>query len=385
MKACFISHSQGKAGAEKALVELAESLQLLGVKCHVFLPKHGFLSELLYKKGISYEIFPYRWWVGDENSILKHFLKAVVKTLYNIFSAIFLAYRIKQLNCDVVYTNTNAVCAGALAAKILRIPHVWHVHEFGYEDHGLQYDLGEKVSLFLMNFLSHACITNSFAVAQKYQKYINNDKIYVAYQSVTVEELPASKEYYSEFKKENVATCAILGMLKPGKCQDEAILAFSGLIQRKRNVHLYIVGSGDEDYLGFLKNLVSSNHLEKYVTFVEWVDYPVAFIMNCTDIVLVCSKNEAFGRVAIEAMLAEKPVIGSKSGGTVELIRDGENGLLYTPGNYEELADKIEFLSQNVMLARKLGVSGKKWAEEKFTQENYGKTVLPILEKINGV
>jgi len=382
MKVCFISHSQGKAGAEKALIELVEALQSFGILCHVFVPKHGYMTEVLEKKSISYEVSPYRWWIGNEKLLIKRLIKAIVKTAYNFFTAIFLAYKIKKLNVDMVYTNTNAVCAGALAAKILRLPHVWHIHEFGYEDHDLQYDWGEKRSLFFMNFLSHACITNSFAVAQKYKKYISNEKIYIAYQSVTTGPMLSPEDSYSKFRKSGVTTCAILGMLKKGKRQDEAILAFIELIRRGINAHLYIVGSGNDDYVGFLQNLVSKNQLEKYVTFVGWIQYPVAFINNCVDIVLVCSKNEAFGRVAIEAMLAEKPVIGSKSGGTVELIRDGENGFLYNPGDYEELADRIAFLVQNPMLARKLGETGKNWAEEKFTKENYVKAVLPVLKNV---
>ena len=56
--------------------------------------------------------------------------------------------------------------------------------------------------------------------------------------------------------------------------------------------------------------------------------------MSIADVILVCSQWEAFGRITVEAMLTGKAVIASANGGTTELIKDGENGLLYTYGNY---------------------------------------------------
>ena len=43
-------------------------------------------------------------------------------------------------------------------------------------------------------------------------------------------------------------------------------------------------------------------------------------------------------------MLMQKPVIGTATGGTPEIIHDGETGLLYEPGNSRQLADRIELL-----------------------------------------
>lgn len=51
--------------------------------------------------------------------------------------------------------------------------------------------------------------------------------------------------------------------------------------------------------------------------------------------------EETLGLVGIEAMACGVPVIGSRIGGLVEYIRDGENGYLFTPGNHKELAEKI--------------------------------------------
>lgn len=81
-------------------------------------------------------------------------------------------------------------------------------------------------------------------------------------------------------------------------------------------------------------------------------------------------------------MKVGKPVIGARSGGTMELIRDGFNGFLYTPGNYKELAEKIQYLYENDDHAQRMGENGYQWASKQFTRDRYGEEVLAILREV---
>jgi len=99
------------------------------------------------------------------------------------------------------------------------------------------------------------------------------------------------------------------------------------------------------------------------------------------DLVVVCSRDEAFGRVTVEAMKAGKPVIGARSGGTAELIREGENGLLYTPGEVAELAGAIRRVAHDRILAGRLAECGRGWASETFTSDRYGELFALVLEE----
>ena len=67
-------------------------------------------------------------------------------------------------------------------------------------------------------------------------------------------------------------------------------------------------------------------------------------LIRGADVLLMCSRYDAFGRVTVEAMKLGKPVIGAKSGGTTELISEGFNGLLYTSGDHMELTGKIRYM-----------------------------------------
>ena len=101
--------------------------------------------------------------------------------------------------------------------------------------------------------------------------------------------------------------------------------------------------------------------------------------IRAADVVLMCSRFESFGRVTVEAMLAGKPVIGAASGGTAELIQDGETGLLYEPGNHDELAMKIEYLFEHPEKRLQLGAAARVWATGRFAQQRYAREVHDLL------
>jgi glycosyltransferase involved in cell wall biosynthesis len=81
-------------------------------------------------------------------------------------------------------------------------------------------------------------------------------------------------------------------------------------------------------------------------------------------------------------MLAEKPVIGSRSGGTTELITEGVNGMLYTPGDFGDLAEKIEYLQANPDEMARMGSNGKSWASCMFSGDRYRNELLELVSSI---
>lgn len=362
-------------------MELLDILRERGVECSVIVPRDigdGSLIGELTSRGISVERLSYTWWT-TKGSVL---WKRVARTLLNIMKSIAIARQIQRWQCDIVYTNTATICVGALAAKFLKLPHVWHIHEFGYEDHGLIFDLGEKLSQRLMDLCSSVCVANSESVAKKYRRYIAPTKMRVVYQSVNVTHHGA-RELRSLFRSPRARIrCVIVGALQEGKGQADAIRAVHWLSQAGIESELIVVGDGDEHYREFLHKLVREKELKEHVRLIGFKEDPFPF-MQAADVVLMCSKNEAFGRVTVEALKLGKPVIGARSGGTTELIYDGFNGFMYTPGDYTDLAEKIKFLCKNTLLLRRLGVNGRRWAAKRFTRELYGDSILKILRQID--
>lgn len=379
MRVCFVSHTSGRLGAERALLEMLEALARRGVDCYVIVPRQGPLVEKLKDREIPFAIIPYRWWMGRGSPLWKR----IGRIALSLAMAIPIAARIRGWRCDIVYTNTITVCVGALAARILGLAHVWHVHEFGYEDHRLSFDLGRGFSLWLMNQLSSAWIANSFAVASTYQEHLSGPTMKVVYFSVATPRSDASEKRAPRSTTDGGMRCAIVGSLHKEKRQEDAIKAIDLLVQSGIGAQLVIVGDGDHEYQVYLESLVAERGLSENVSFMGFVEDPMPF-MRRSAVVLMCSIHEAFGRVTVEAMRAGRPVVGARSGGTVELIREGFNGLLYTPGDYEELADKIRYLSEHPEVAERLGRNGQEWAEGRFSHERLGEELLAVLAPLAG-
>jgi glycosyltransferase involved in cell wall biosynthesis len=376
MKVCFVLHAAGNEnyGAERSLFETIDALKKQGVECFVVLPGQGALISKLTSRGIPYFMIPYRSWLRRKNAPL---WKRLGRTTLHLAMAVRVAVKIRQWQCDIVYTNTIFTCVGAFAAALLQQSHVWHIHEFGEEDHSPVFDLGQNFSLRLIDRLSSVCIANSKAVAQKYQQFITPSKLKVVYQAVSVapDNLTVDVTPPAHFR------CVIVGRLVEEKGQKDAIRALAELVHMGVRAELYIVGNGEPQYQQYLQAIVTENNIEKYITFVGYVENSFSFIQSA-DVILVCSRCEAFGRVTVEGMRAGKPVVGTRSGGTQELIQDGFNGLLYTVGDHKDLAQKVRYFYEHPAEAKKMGENGQQWAAKQFTQAVYGQEIYTLLRPL---
>src|SRR5262249_37158020 len=109
MRIGFVSHSAGQGGAEKALLELIAGLRERGVECRCALPRDGPLVGALLERGAEPSVIPYAWWAGRDRSPWKR-LRRGQRTLRALPA---LRAQIRSWKCDVVYTNTVTICAGA--------------------------------------------------------------------------------------------------------------------------------------------------------------------------------------------------------------------------------------------------------------------------------
>ena len=142
---------------------------------------------------------------------------------------------------------------------------------------------------------------------------------------------------------------------------------------------LILAGSGRQDYLNQLQALVSELDLQDWVSFPGFVPDPFPLYYQC-DCALVCSENEAFSRVALEAMSTALPVIGRNSGGTPEIIVHGKTGFLYD--SIEELVASMQNLVQEPEEARQMGLAGWQRARELFSIEKCAASVYQIIQSV---
>jgi glycosyltransferase involved in cell wall biosynthesis len=374
---CFFLPSGYRDGAELSALECLEALRALGLQCRVILPQRGALLGDLQARGIPYHIIPYKVWIGPPAPVIIRFLFS----LWNLIVTYFAVFLVGRRRCDLIITNTINLGVGALTAKLLGLPHLWYIREFGPEDHGWRFHLGENISLWVMNRCSSAAIAVSRAVSRKYQAALPGVPVHAVYQPIMVDDSlfkDAPKIAASQAPR---FTCIVVGRLQEGKRQEDAVRAVAGLRDHGVRVRLWLVGGGERRYGAFLEQLVRENNLTAQVTFFGQVDNALPYIHQA-DVLLLCSRCEAFARVVVEALKLGKPVVGAGSGGTVEQIEDGVNGFLYPPGDHRELAAKIKYLHDHPKIAQTMGRQGKKWALKTFTPERYQRELRGILDRI---
>lgn len=347
MTVLFCFHDANKnSGATRSLIDIIDNLLLKdNVKIVAAFPvKNGTAIDYLKSKGVAIVPFCYgRWdYPCERHNNLRNYYLTAQNALSGIKTHVFLlAVKkiIRQYDIDVIYNNTITLPVGALIKRRYGIPLIWHVREFGYEDHKLGI-LGGYGRLYrYMNRYADRIIIISESLADKYRGFFDNNKLRVVYNDISpdfiVEDRPAL-----DLKKK----CDILiaGTIQPGKCQLDVIQAVEKVRSNKgyEHVNLYIAGNTRGDYYQLLKKYVIDNNLENHVHFLGFIK-DMNSLRKTMDIAAVASSSEAFGRVTVEAMLAGLLVIGAAAAGTSELISDGENGLLYEKNNVDDLANTI--------------------------------------------
>ncbi len=153
-----------------------------------------------------------------------------------------------------------------------------------------------------------------------------------------------------------------------------ALYSACRLIRKKRNDFLLQITEKDTQILPS----------DDFIRSVGW--HPQEILADAvyknSDICVVPSLwREPFGIVALEAMSCGRPVVASKLGGLQHSIVEGKNGLLFEPGNSEELAEKLEFLLDSHETREKMGQAGRNMVLETYNwdkiYENHYKPLFP--------
>jgi glycosyltransferase involved in cell wall biosynthesis len=328
---------------------------------HVIVPEPGPLADRL-SGAATVHVCNHILWATAQPTWLKR-AKCVV---YNTFVAAPRIARIaRRINADVVMSNTITTVGGALGALLARLPHVWFVHEYGREDHGLSFVLGDRLTFALMRNLMRVCVVNSEVLHTRFREEFAGLDVHVVPLAV---DAPA---YTNGHQAGAQLRLVLVGAKTPSKGQHEAIASLAALTRRGCDAHLELVGRNENGHERQLMQLSEELGVSERVSFIEFDPNPAARFHKA-DVVLMCSRAEAFGRTTIEGMKAGKPVVGAAAGATPELIRHGWNGYLYPPGDTDELTKWLEACDEDRAGIAEMGRRGQEWARGTFNQERYG-------------
>jgi glycosyltransferase involved in cell wall biosynthesis len=332
----FLDQSGQPGGAELCLADIAGNYR---GRSRVLLFSHGRFEEILQKRGVPVSVIeaPRSLSAITKEAGVGDYLRALPEL------AGFLGLLRKEIrDADLVYLNTaKALLYGVAAGLGLRKPAVFHLHDLLTAEHFSRLNI--RLIVQAAN-RTRAVIANSTATAKAYVAAGGTAPVHVIpngfdparFAPLPPDEVLAARQ---EFDSGPGPVAAVFGRIARWKGQDVLLRAAAEIPGLK----VWIVGApfftgDDRRYAGELLALASSPALAGRVEFLgQREDIPR--LMQAADLIVHTSvAPEPFGRVVVEGMLSGKPVIASRSGGPEEIIRDGETGWLFSPGDAAGLA-----------------------------------------------
>lgn len=158
----------------------------------------------------------------------------------------------------------------------------------------------------------------------------------------------------------------VVASLHPRKGHAAVLRAARLLSDRGSKAHWVFCGDGPERKA--LQKQARELGVDQRVTFAGFrSDMP--FVIAGLDVCVLPSLMEGLGVSLMEAMAMGKPVVASRVGGIPETVREGENGFLVAPGSAEGIAGRVEELIGSESLRSRMGESGRKIVQERFSME----------------
>lgn len=370
MKILAITQS-GKisGGANRSFFDVLRRLKNdYGHDITVLSPENGAFVSKLYDINIKCIIHKYYQTafvtMGDIFDPYRHF-KMIVNCLYNFKVAVELKNIFFEENFDVIYINDTTNTIGYYLSKMLKIPYVWHFR--GYQHVIKKYMINEcKLQKQQDGIILN--ISNAMYCYMRDERKIREDKMVVIYNGV-------ENNINDNNRKNNSFSsgfhCVQCGHISEAKGQIDAIKALEILKNNGyQDIYLHLAGTPSyehgESYKDILINEIKKRNLSNNIIFEGEVE-DMPSLRSRMDIELVCSICEPFGRVTVEAMQSGLPVIGANTGGTPEIIIDGENGFLYEQGNPQSLANNILKLYSDKELKNKMSDNAVAYTKNHFT------------------
>ncbi|WP_336788242.1 glycosyltransferase family 4 protein [Paenibacillus sp. MMO-177] len=301
-----------------------------------------------------------------------------------------LAKAAAEQKADVIHANS--LRAGMMASLFYwrhRIPVVWHLHDIPPK--GL---IGKTIRLYA-SLAAQSVIAISEPVMRDYKKLGN--RVHLVHNGTVLSEYTEKEKAYSREKirtelntPQEGRVMTIIGQIAPWKRQADAIRALHALLEEGKESYLWIVGEPkfreeNERYLEELHLLAEQLKVEKYVRFTGFRE-DIDEVCCAADLLLLCSENEPFGRVIIEAMAQGTPVVATSGGGVSEIIQHGQSGMLYATGNILELVHRIKAIEGDKQLYKQISMNSMDRIKEHFSIEQAAaKTEQIYRQAINGV
>ncbi len=348
VRVVYLDHIARLSGGEIALLRLLPHMR--GVNAHVILGEEGPLADRLQQAGISVEVLPIAPSARDlRRETVRAGSASPAAAWHTLTYILRLAHRLRALQPELVHTNSlKAGVYGSLAARLARVPLVWHVRDRIAED----YIPKPAVRLVrsLIRRLAGGVVANSAATLETLSS-ADRGRVHAVIPD-SVERSPHARTTAT-----NGTVFGMLGRIAPWKGQDLFLRAFATAFPGGKE-RAVVVGTpmfGEHDYERELHELVARLGLAGRVEFRGFRE-DIWRELACFDVLVHASViPEPFGQVVIEGMAAGLAVIAPDEGGPAAVIADGQTGRLFHSRDADSLAGAMRVLRDDPAERERLG------------------------------
>jgi glycosyltransferase involved in cell wall biosynthesis len=378
MKILFLDQSGKLGGAELSLLDVAFPY---AKDCLIGLFEEGSFRALLESNNIPVAVLANQSIRVKKNS---HFWQALINTP----QLLLLVLKVARLSAtfDLIYANTQkALVVGALASLISQRPLVFHLRDILSEAHFSP--INRQIAIVLANCCASLVIANSRATQTAFVE-AGGDKALtqVVYNGFEPKLYQANETIIHKIRHQlDLSDRFIIGhfsRLSPWKGQQ---ILIDALRHCPENVVALFVGDalfGEDDFVAQLHQQVEQLGLGDRVRFLGFRSDIPSLMAACNLVAHTSISPEPFGRVIVEAMLCETPVVATAAGGVMELIEPNKTGWLVEPGNSLQLADIIQQCESQPDLASAIARQAKVKATQYFQLEHTNQQIAELLSAI---
>lgn len=342
MKVLQILPSLEVGGVERGVIDVARGLKKRGWEC-IVISSGGQLVGELQKMGVTHYNLPVH-----------------KKSLFSLGLVSKISEIIEREHVDVVHARSRVPGWLAwLAARKTGRPFVTTCHGY-YSAHLLSRIMGWGKRVIVISRIVGRHMVDHFGVSPDRIRLVHRGVDLAQFKNV---QRPA-RDAKKPFRVINV------GRLSPIKGHIEFLKAVHLLRREVPNLEVWIVGSegkGKHKYTDLIHETIRQLNLEAIIKMPGTRRDIPELLAQSDALVLSTLVPEAFGRVVIEAGAVGTPAVSTKVGGVLDIIDDGENGLLVPPGDSEAMARALLYLYHHPEAAEQYAAKLREKVEKNFS------------------
>ena len=370
IKKILIAHSSNdKYGASKILISIIDVFINNGFEVHLFLPNNGPLNENKSIKKTNLKIIN----LGVFRKKYFNIFGLINRLYFIIKSSLYIKKYVKKNQIDFVYTNTSTLISPSIAAKVVGIPSIYHIHEIPNSN--------SIYTRFMVNFLNNfskdiVCVSKSvkdfwiqMGIKKNKLKIVNNGFIF---KNIKPKILNKEKIIFTSISR-----------IIPYKGHILLIELFDVLFKKNNKIQLQIVGDTlpqYQKYLDHLKLNIKKKGIEDRIMFLGFRNDISYILSNSNFLIHTPISPDPFPTVIFEAIKSKTPVITNNLGGAHEILNNGKNGLIINNDMIESSVELIMSYMENQELKNKNVKDAFDYVCNKFSLEKFKSKILDIIE-----